>query len=310
MMQGPAPGQIFPILPDSSLTIGRLPDCGVASPEDLSLSRLHAIVERRSEECWLANRSSNGTFVNDESVDRVRLREGDVIKCAQLALKYWGAKTPETAKTAVWDRPTQYEDDKSEKLGLRLESTLPNGWNWLHPDSAEAPRQQALNGLCEVATSALVIIDWRRAAMDPPDDAPPGTPLFHWLPPESAKLVSPMILPWNDGDWSRAVLDQACGKDAVLWVFSDKPPEEAISLLHRATGYGTSSGMLGFCWPSVLVELFKHPGPLLQPVLEVGNAWLVDQPETWHLAATSAVCDRLRRAWNIRTDAEPAATHL
>jgi hypothetical protein len=67
---------------DDELTIGRSPGCGVAMPEDIYTSTLHARLFRRNEQLWVEDLgSTNGTFVNSEQIKQaVRLGKGDLLQ--------------------------------------------------------------------------------------------------------------------------------------------------------------------------------------------------------------------------------------
>ena len=67
---------------DDELTIGRSPGCGVAMPEDIYTSTLHARLFRRNDQVWVEDLgSTNGTFVNSEQIKQaVRLGKGDLLQ--------------------------------------------------------------------------------------------------------------------------------------------------------------------------------------------------------------------------------------
>src|ERR1700744_4895829 len=67
---------------DDELTIGRSPGCGVATPEDIYTSTLHARLFRRNDQLWVeALGSTNGTFVNSERITQaVRLGKGALLQ--------------------------------------------------------------------------------------------------------------------------------------------------------------------------------------------------------------------------------------
>ena len=73
-------GQTFDL--DDELTIGRSPGCGVAMPEDIYASTLHARLFRRNDQLWVEDLdSTNGTFVNSEQIKKaVRLGKGDLLQ--------------------------------------------------------------------------------------------------------------------------------------------------------------------------------------------------------------------------------------
>jgi hypothetical protein len=67
---------------DDELTIGRSPGCGVAMPQDIYTSTLHARLFRRNDQLWIEDLgSTNGTYVNSEQISRaVRLGKGDLLQ--------------------------------------------------------------------------------------------------------------------------------------------------------------------------------------------------------------------------------------
>jgi len=67
---------------DDELTIGRSPGCGVAMPEDIYTSTLHARLFRRNDQLWVEDLgSTNGTFVNSEQIHQaVKLGKGDLMQ--------------------------------------------------------------------------------------------------------------------------------------------------------------------------------------------------------------------------------------
>jgi hypothetical protein len=67
---------------DDELTIGRSPGCGVAMPEDIYTSTLHARLFRHNDQLWVEDLgSTNGTYVNSEQIAKaVRLGKGDMLQ--------------------------------------------------------------------------------------------------------------------------------------------------------------------------------------------------------------------------------------
>ena len=61
---------------------------------DPAVSRLHAIMRRQSSGGYsIENRSDNGTFVNDESIELIDLAEGDMITIGTVTLRYLPIET-------------------------------------------------------------------------------------------------------------------------------------------------------------------------------------------------------------------------
>ena len=67
---------------DDELTLGRSPGCGVAMPDDIYTSTLHARLFRHNDQLWVEDLgSTNGTFVNSEQIAQaMRLGKGDQLQ--------------------------------------------------------------------------------------------------------------------------------------------------------------------------------------------------------------------------------------
>ena len=78
VMQGPRRGQSFVFDRHETFIVGRSRFVHCPMPEDSALSRDHFLVEVDPPRCDLRDLgSTNGTFVNDQKVDRARLLAGD-----------------------------------------------------------------------------------------------------------------------------------------------------------------------------------------------------------------------------------------
>lgn len=90
---GPQAGERFR-LAGSRTRLGRHPECDV-SLDDISVSRRHAEIERRSDEFVLRDVGSlNGTYVNQRRVDSVVLQQGDEILIGRFRLLFLAPPEP------------------------------------------------------------------------------------------------------------------------------------------------------------------------------------------------------------------------
>ena len=83
-------------------TIGRQPACDIALPEDPSVSRVHAVLERIGEEWTLVDDGSsrNGSFVNGQRMHgRQLLRDGDVVRVGDTQLVFRAHRDHAVAET-------------------------------------------------------------------------------------------------------------------------------------------------------------------------------------------------------------------
>ena len=84
VVQGPRRGQSFVFDRHDTFIVGRSRFVHCPMPEDSALSRDHFIVEVNPPRCELRDLgSTNGTFVNDRKVERVRLNPGDRVAAGQ-----------------------------------------------------------------------------------------------------------------------------------------------------------------------------------------------------------------------------------
>ena len=80
-------GEQFPITADR-MAIGRAPSAEVFL-DDITVSREHAVLERRADGLHLTDRGSlNGTYVNRHRVESVRLADGDELQIGKYRLTY------------------------------------------------------------------------------------------------------------------------------------------------------------------------------------------------------------------------------
>lgn len=101
-VQGPLAQQRFPI-PYEGLSIGRHSDNDIVLPDELMVSRQHAIITLEQGQYILHDRdSANGSWVNDQRVFRHTLAHGDRIQIwqSQFVFAYSGAAIPSPVSPA------------------------------------------------------------------------------------------------------------------------------------------------------------------------------------------------------------------
>ena len=89
--RGPNAGSTF-LLEAGSTTVGRSTDSAVFL-DDITVSRAHAIFERREDGSWFVRDvgSLNGTYVNGEQVDETKLASGDEVQIGKFKLTFFAA---------------------------------------------------------------------------------------------------------------------------------------------------------------------------------------------------------------------------
>jgi pSer/pThr/pTyr-binding forkhead associated (FHA) protein len=89
--RGPNAGSTFLLDQDAS-TVGRSTD-GDVFLDDVTVSRKHAIFERRPGGAWFVRDvgSLNGTYVNGEQVDETKLASGDEVQIGRFKVTFFAA---------------------------------------------------------------------------------------------------------------------------------------------------------------------------------------------------------------------------
>src|SRR6201991_745299 len=84
VQQGPRQGRSFVFDRHDTFIVGRSRFVHCPVPEDSALSRDHFLIEINPPRCELRDLgSTNGTYVNEQRVDRARLNSGDRIAAGQ-----------------------------------------------------------------------------------------------------------------------------------------------------------------------------------------------------------------------------------
>src|SRR6478609_178027 len=84
VLQGPRQGRSFVFERPDTFIVGRSRFVHCPMPEDSALSRDHFLIEINPPRCEIRDLgSTNGTFVNERRVERLRLNSGDRIAAGQ-----------------------------------------------------------------------------------------------------------------------------------------------------------------------------------------------------------------------------------
>jgi len=105
VLQGPRAGSDFVFDRPDTFIVGRSRFVHCSMPEDAALSRDHFMIEINPPLCELRDLgSTNGTFVNNERVERVRLASGDMIAAGQSVFRVQ-VKSTEQLSSGSFDGP-------------------------------------------------------------------------------------------------------------------------------------------------------------------------------------------------------------
>jgi serine/threonine-protein kinase len=90
VIEGPRKGRSFVFDHHDTFIVGRSRSVHCSMPEDSALSRDHFLIEISPPRCEVRDLgSTNGTFVNDRRIERVRLSSGDMIAAGQSIFQIW-----------------------------------------------------------------------------------------------------------------------------------------------------------------------------------------------------------------------------
>jgi pSer/pThr/pTyr-binding forkhead associated (FHA) protein len=88
--RGPNAGSTF-LLANDVTSVGRGTE-GDVFLDDITVSRKHAVVERRTDGWYVRDLGSlNGTYVNGEQVDETKLASGDEVQIGKFKLTFFAA---------------------------------------------------------------------------------------------------------------------------------------------------------------------------------------------------------------------------
>lgn len=86
VVRGPQIGSMFAV--QGRMIVGRNPHCDIFL-NDMTVSREHAVIEHQPNGYRLTDSNSyNGVWVNDEMVESVVLRDGDLVQFGTFTLEY------------------------------------------------------------------------------------------------------------------------------------------------------------------------------------------------------------------------------
>jgi len=294
------------------LRVGRTEWADLAVPQDRLMSGVHFALQADPSGCYLTDLgSSNGTQLNGQPVSaRAPLQHGDEILAGetQFAVHIDPDARPSATETGRGPLPLPGVARRGSDvpgLGDRAAAVpkvpfsvepCSTGLVLCRGNAAQLPPQE-LAGLLARQLPLYWIVDFRKLGLPPPATRDAPSYLFSWLPPEAA-AVSPRILAAAETDHWPVLIAQAWGSDAVVGLFSRQSRAELVAHLQDAARVkgkkgAASSGMLGFCWPSVMAMLLACAQPaLVQRLLAGIEAVLVelpDLPETWQLYGGSRI---------------------
>lgn len=167
------------------ITIGRDPESHVFL-DNAGISRCHAVLERQEDDIYLKDmESANGTLLNEESIHREQVKDGDKVRIGKFLLELTleeerrGSVEEERPRTAAYDgtmvmdaasirrlltRTKEGEERADEELARRPEPVA-EGNVFRMPQSAPAPGNVFPVPLARRAPRPLTALWWKSQAL-------------------------------------------------------------------------------------------------------------------------------------------------
>jgi putative nucleotidyltransferase with HDIG domain len=209
----PADGRVFPVRPGRPLTIGRMPQCDIQI-EDQAVSRRHCTIEAAPDSLLVVDlQSANGTFVNEEMIDRATLAPGDRLRVGGTVLDCRPASAAAPGETVFFSK-----DDSTIESVIRKRID-PAQFEWLSSISAPSPELALLQRAQRQLTALHRVSEVLAGARD-------------------ARAVSDSVL--------RAVLEVTGADRGALVTRQTKDGRDSIELaasrIKETSGGGTAAG--------------------------------------------------------------------
>ena len=268
VIHGPAAGSIVAIEPGKPLLIGRTSECGLPVERDPAISRRHCQIDFIPPDCFLTNLSSNGTRLNGEHVLEGKLKDNDEIEIGSNTVIRFHIDPALISGSggAGASVPDDVIEVSRQSCPSGVEKVL----------CATAPSSAALLALrLSRGYNVLAVVDIPKSGATLPDGVAEPAYLHNWMPEETARAASPVVLSAADPKTFSAVLDESWGGDASIVVFSKEEPETVQQSLCSLAAFNPATGrqspgntLFAFWWPSLLRSLLAHSDkPLTDKIL-------------------------------------------
>jgi pSer/pThr/pTyr-binding forkhead associated (FHA) protein len=290
IVQGSLQGQTIVVPEGSTLLIGRLPECGLAVPQDLTVSRQHCRIEYRPPECRLVHLSQTGnTSVNDVPVEFADLRRGDQITFGA------GNRVKVSFDEAPGGSPSPTipaSSARGAQANQYVVSDASCGWK-VYFSTADEPGFRAVLDALASSLPVHALFDCRRAGQPLPPEMTGLDYLFGWMPPGAREQFSPVFVSLAKCPEAVELIRAGWGKDAIVCCGSRLPTADLLAHWKAAIGAPDDrpgSALTAYFWPSLLDQMLTCQSASQTAPLLSGLNWLLiedrNSPGQWKLFAS------------------------
>jgi pSer/pThr/pTyr-binding forkhead associated (FHA) protein len=287
VIDGPFRGETRSISAGRTLMVGRLPECDLSIPQDLTVSRQHFRVEFDPPECRLVHLSQTGeTLVNDVSVTSANLFNGDQIAFGTgNSLRVRFEELPVAASAVIANRTAHKSSATTTKRNRITTSPTSSGLNVYTSVEPQLDFQRLLELLGQ-SQKLYAVIDFRRIGQPLPENLTKSQLLFPWLSLGAQATFSPILLSQAASPDLGEILNAGWGRDGIVCCGSSSSEEDLLAHWRKAVGViGEVPILSGLSW--LFFEAPDAPGnwsfyanEQVSSVLTSAGLSLVDPAET------------------------------
>ena len=252
---GPLKGQTVIVQDHRTVVVGRLPECGLSFPQDLTVSRQHCRLEFDSPSCRLIHLSQTGeTLVNGNSVTGIELRSGDEIEFGagnRIRVTIEDAATSSTFQTVMIDQVGYHRTNESDSY---TRASVSCDWI-LYQSVSEQLDYKTLLKILIKAGNASAVIDFRRCGLSTPPELTNPEYLFSWLQPPNRDQFSPVVVSFTENDQVKDVIIDGWGKDGIVCFGCKLKGPSLATYWQKAIGCPDGqpgTAMTAYFWPSIV----------------------------------------------------------
>ena len=303
VISGPHNGQVASVRDGESLVVGRLPECGLSFPQDLTVSRQHFRIEFESRNCRIVHLSQTGeTLVNGNSVSTYELRTGDEIEFGsgnRIRISIDDGRKDIASPTVA---PVKSGPPESEAGTRVVASTASCGWN-LYESAEDRPGRDVLLKALIGTRQLSAIFDFRRIGISVPANLVDPGHLFTWIEPPLRDQFSPILFSNPANPEIADAINAVWGKDGLVCFGSTLQGDDLLTHWRKAIGMAADKpgdGMTAYFWPSILNMILTCQTAGKVATLLDGLTWLfVESPESpgqWRLFTKDDFSSELKKA--------------
>ena len=295
VVSGPEQSRKVPLRAGQRLQVGRTEYADLTLAGDGHMSSLHFALETQSDGCRVEDLgSSNGTFLNGQPVTAATLAyDGDRIQAGQseFVVHVEGQERQTTIRE-------QLGPDGTRATAVRAVATPPGKVTYtVEIENSRLPAlrgttdqvlPQQLAALLNKHLPLYLVVDPGKIGEPLPEELAAPEYLFDWMPVESRKVFSQIILSASDPVDMFSWIEKAWGKDALVCLFSRKDRLELLAhLRHTAGAYARPTILtphLKLAAPEGVQNLFAGVDAVLMEGVSPGEWILIGQESLLPLA--------------------------